>query len=283
MLVGDILKNTATRYPDKVGVVCANRRYTWREINERANGLAHGLIGLGLNKQDRVAILCRNCHRYLEFYFATAKAGLVAVPLNTWYQEQELSYVINDSEPRALIIDRDYLDVARKLKVRGIEHYIGYGRDHPYPHDLEAMVTTSPPDEPAVSIEETDLFALSYTSGTTGNPKGAMITHKNCCAAVVRMAIELRVHPDSVYILHAPMFFAAGGGGRLPPVLRSCRIIIMQYEVKAVLEAIQKERVTHFTMSPTPIKLNGESLNRQGLSLYSGHYPSNHPSSVPTY
>ena len=83
MVVGDIVRTTATRYPQKVGVIFEDRRYTWQQVNARVNSLARGLLGLGLKKQDRVAILCRNCNQYLEFYFATAKAGLVAVVLAT--------------------------------------------------------------------------------------------------------------------------------------------------------------------------------------------------------
>ena len=97
MLVGDMIRATATRYPDKVGLVFEDNKYPWREVNSRVNGLANGLLALGLNKQDRVAILCRNCNQYMEFYLAAAKAGLVAVPLNTWFKDKELSHLVNDS------------------------------------------------------------------------------------------------------------------------------------------------------------------------------------------
>jgi acyl-CoA synthetase (AMP-forming)/AMP-acid ligase II len=237
-----------------VGIIYEDKRYTWQDINARVNGLANGLLALGLNKQDRVAILCRNCNQYLEFYFATAKAGLVAVPLNTWFIGKELSYLINSSGARALIVDENYLNIAETLKVDTVEHYIGFGNKHPYTHDLETLIRESLEEEPRVEIDEDDLFALSYTSGTTGTPKEAMITHKNSIAATWRMALELRIEPHSVYVLHAPMFFAAGGGGRFPCILTGCKVIIMAYEAGAFLRTIEKERVTHFTGSPTPIK-----------------------------
>ena len=90
------------------------------------------------------------------------------------------------------------------------------------------------------------------------------------------MVMDLRIHPDSVYLLHAPMFFGAGGGGRLTTVLRGCKTIIMQYEVNAVLEAIERERITHFTMSPTPIKriVDHPDVNNayRGLQKIRKHY-----------
>lgn len=254
MLVGDIIRTTAARYPNKVGIIYGDKRYTWHEVNARVNGLANGLLALGLNKQDRVAMLSRNCNQYLEFYLATAKAGLVAVPLNTWFKGKELSHLINDSGARALIVDQNYLNVTKTLNVDTVEYYIGFGDEHPYPHDLESLIRENWKEEPRVEIDEGDLFALGYTSGTTARPKGAMLTHKNSVAGVIRQAVEWRVKPHSVYLLHAPMFFGAGGGGRLHAVLQGATCVITTSEAETVLRTIERERITHFSMSPTPIK-----------------------------
>ncbi|MEW6142356.1 MAG: long-chain-fatty-acid--CoA ligase [Chloroflexota bacterium] len=255
MLVGDILRTTGLRYPDKVGIVFEGRDYyTWAEMNNRANALANGLLAMGLNKQDRVAMLCRNCPEYLVFYFACAKAGLIAVPLNTWCKERELSFLINDSGARALIVDEQFLDIINQTDTKCVEYFIGFGGKHPYPHDFSRLMTEPPATETEVTISEDDLFALSYTSGTTGRPKGCMITHRNSVSAVTHMAMEMRVLPHSVYLLHAPMFFAAGGGGRFPSILRGSRTVLIQYDATAFLQAIERERVTHFSGSPTPMK-----------------------------
>lgn len=254
MLVGDILRTTAVKYPRKAGVVFGDKRYTWQEVNARTNSLAHGLLALGLKKQDRVAFLGRNCNQYLEFYFATAKAGLVAVPLNTWFKARELSYLIDNSGANTLVVDSNYLDAARSLAASGLKHYIGLGKGHPYPHDFETLIRENPTTEPAVKVDEKDLFVLSYTSGTTGVPKGAMVTHRNAGAGITVMALEWRVQPHHVYLLHAPFFFAAGGGARLHAVLRACTCIIMTYNAEAVLKAIDREKITHMSFSPTPIK-----------------------------
>jgi long-chain acyl-CoA synthetase len=254
LLVGDILRTTAVRYPKKVGLVFGDKQYTWEQVNARVNSLARGLLGLGLKKQDKVAILCRNCNQYIEFYFATAKAGLVGVPLNTWFKGRELSYLIDNSGANTLVVDRNYLDIAQSLEASGVKKYIGLGQGHPYPYDFEALIAENSADEPEVEVDEDDLFVLSYTSGTTGVPKGAMITHSNACAGVISVALEWRLEPHHVYLLHAPMFFAAGGGARLHAVLRGCTCIIMTYNADAVLQATERERITHMSFSPTPIK-----------------------------
>ncbi len=259
MLVGDILLATAKRYPEKIGLVDAGREYPWREVNARVNGLAHGLLGLGLNKGDRVAILCGNCHYYLEFYFACAKTGLVALPLNTWLKAGELSHPLDLSGARALVVDAAHRETAAKLRVATLEYYIGCGEAHGYTLDFETLLRENPQTEPPqtgpeAALSEDDIFVLSFTSGTTGLPKEAVITHRNACAAVWRMALDFRIRHDSVYLLHAPMFFTAGGGGRFPCILRGCRVIVTSYDAAGMLQIIEKERVTHLTGSPTPIK-----------------------------
>ncbi|MCX8126733.1 MAG: acyl--CoA ligase, partial [Dehalococcoidia bacterium] len=201
MLVGDILKTTALRYPNKVGIVYGGSDYyTWSEMDRRANSLANGLLDLGLDRQDRVAILCRNCPEYLVLYFACARAGLIAVPLNTWYKEKELSFLINDSGARAIVVDEQLTDTISKADTRCVEYFIGFGSKHHYPYDLNRLLTEPPAVEPKATIDEDDLFALSYPSGTTCRPKGCMISHRNSVAAVTRMALELRVMLHSVYL-----------------------------------------------------------------------------------
>ena len=254
MLVGDIISQTAASYPEKIGVVYGDHRQSWRQADQRATRMANGLLALGLQKGERVAILSRNCNQYIEFYFAAAKAGLVSVPLNFWLLPAELSRLINDSSASALIIDENYSDKAAELHAPSLKHYIGLGGNHSYPNDLETMIGENSDQEPGTGVEEDDIFTLAYTSGTTGTPKGAVITHGNSCAAIRTMAHEWRFEPDSVHIMHAPMFVAAGCGSRFHAVLMGSTCIIINFDAERALEVIEKEQATHFSMTPSAIR-----------------------------
>jgi len=263
--VGDIIRQTSADYPHQIGIVFKGEVFTWEQVNRRVNRLAHGLLGLGLAKGDRIAILSQSCHQYLEFYFAVAKAGLVGVPLNSMLLPAELEFIINDADATALVVDAHFSGKAEEISAENVRHFIGLGTGHGCPHDLETLILNSPEDEPAVKVTGQDIFTLAYTSGTTAFPKGAIITHLNGFTGITTMAHEWRFQPESVYLLHAPMYFAAGGGPRLHAVAGGSRCVIINYDVETVLGTIERERVTHFSMSPTPIQ---RLLDHPGVEGY---------------
>jgi len=263
--VGDIIRRTAADYPDKLGLVFGDEVFTWEQVNRRVNRLAHGLLGLGLAKGDRVAILSRSCHQYIEFYFAVAKAGLVGVPLNSMLLPAELEFIIRDAGAAALVVDAHFSDKLKGIDAESVRRFIGLGAGHGCPYDLEQLILDSPDMEPAVPVTGDDIFTLAYTSGTTAFPKGAIISHLNGVSGITTIAREWRFQPESVYLLHAPMYFAAGGGPRLHALSRGSRYVIINYDVETVLETIQRERVTHFSMSPTPIQ---RILDHPGVEKY---------------
>lgn len=251
MVVGDIIRRTAYRFPEKVGFVFDGREYTWREVNERVNRLANGLTLLGLEKGDRIAVLARSSNVYMELYCAAAKAGFVFVPVNTWLKAREVGSIVADSRPRALLVDAPYESIVAELDCSGIEFMIGLGAGHRFDHDLVDIMTGSPATEPAIAISESDLYALAYTSGTTGMPKGVMITHRTTCAAVVNHVVAMSLRPHHVFMIHAPMFFLASGANRFNAILAGCRCIITTSDIVGMLDIISREKVTHFTVSPT--------------------------------
>jgi acyl-CoA synthetase (AMP-forming)/AMP-acid ligase II len=179
LTAGEALARNALLVPRKVGARDLSREMTYATWNRRACRLANALLGLGLERGDRVAILAYNCLEWLEIYPALAKAGLVALPINFRLVGREIAYILADSGARALIVQapllapveeiRDGIDLpAQRLIVLGAAHEV------PGSADYEALLAEASDAEPALAVVPDDIAVMLYTSGTTGRPKGAM-------------------------------------------------------------------------------------------------------------
>jgi len=255
MVIGDLIRRNVKNYPDKMGVIAEAERYTWKQLDERANALANALISLGFKKQDKIAFLSFNHPRYVEFYQAIAKAGLIAVPLNAWFIGKELSFIINDSEAQGLIVEDRFSDVINSIKheLTNIKEFIGMGRFHDLPLDYETLIKDSSAEDPRVEVYEEDIYTIHYTSGTTGRPKGAVLTHKNMCAGSMSLAMETRLLPHYKVLMCTPPFYMGFCGSLISVILRGgCTIVTLEkFEPKTVLETIQREKINYTMFVPT--------------------------------
>jgi len=215
MVVGDIITSNARLFPDKMGIVDEKVRLTWRQVNERVNRLANALVGLGMRKGDRVAIMAENCHEYAEFFFAVAKAGLMTVCLNYRLMPEQLVRILNDCEPKAILIQDKFHEVIEVLKsaVKSLSSFIAIGEQNDCGYEYETLLSQYPSTEPDVEVSEDDIFRIQYTTGTTGTRKGAMLSHKteiNNCMTRLQSSATFR---DDVVLSNAP-FFAVGTQAR---------------------------------------------------------------------
>lgn len=263
-VIGDLLRRTARVYPDKIGVkdkygkyVPVDTQYTWREFNEKVNRLANGLLKIGLRYQDRVAIYSDTRSQYFMAYMALAKTGLVTVPINTAYKGKELAYLINNSGARAVIVDVDRLPVLRDLlpDLRSVEYVIGLGRghytDHDCRYDFNALVADGSPEEPSVTVGEQDLAMLLYTSGTTGRPKGAMLTHRNWCTSAFIVTGEWRLYPYHKFLCVLAPFFTGCFVFMTFSAARGFTLVMSDFDPVKVMDTISKEKITYTMFVPT--------------------------------
>ena len=187
LAVGQILENAAKSVPDKIAVVDGGLRITYDELNRTTDALAASLDDIGLKKGDRVAIYMKNSLELIVAFYALQKLGIIAVWVNSMYRTHESEFILNNSEARAVFIfdrqdDYDYLEGILNIQKNSptLEKIIvvgdGKGQGVYSFHGLIADGRTKKSTSPAIDTRQ-DLAMLLYTSGTTGKPKGAMITH----------------------------------------------------------------------------------------------------------
>ena len=256
------LKRHAARvFGHKVGVVCADRRFTYSEFNERCDRLSDALLQLGLKSGDRVASLSFNCHRLLEAYYGVPQIGAILLPLNIRLNPEELGYILNDSAPRLLFFDPEFIPLVEGLRaqVQSVEHFIGLRGSRPgwaRPQGYDELLAAAEPREIDYrGIDENSVAELFYTSGTTAHPKGVMLTHRNLYLHAFYTAVGLRgAGDDEVHLYTVPLFHVNSWGAPHIVTLGGGRhVMLKKFDPAAVLELIQRERVTRLQMVPTMV------------------------------
>jgi len=248
MNIGTIPAKWAESDPGRTALIDipANRRVTFGMLDERVRRLANGLLELGLRREDRVAILSKNCIEYLEIYFACGRAGLIAQPLNWRLSVSELQRVLEDGGPNVVVTSSEFAEELVVLsKQLDIAHWLSFGEgtDGSY----ESLINNASTTEPSVSgsVGGQDPMLIIYTGGTTGQSKGALHTHHSLFMGMLNQTVAERIVPSDVYMLTGQMF-------HIPVALainylaHGCPVVLMNFDAKEALEIIQAERVSAF-------------------------------------
>ena len=256
-----VLERNAERYPDKEAIIFQDTRLTYKEVNERVNSLARGLLDLGIKKGDVVALLLYNCAEFLEITFAVNKVGAIWLPLNWRLVGEELSYILNDAQAKMLISEKQFAEVIGAIKkdVPLVKGYVGVGKDVPegwkgYDEIVSANPGSVVPHEP---VELEDLSRLMYTSGTTAHPKGTMITYGNLYWKNVSHILDLELTPEDKILVVGPLYHV--GGLDLPMTgaiyAGGSAIILKSFDPIEALKAIDKERITGTWLAPAMMNI----------------------------
>ncbi|WP_254769500.1 long-chain-fatty-acid--CoA ligase [Salinilacihabitans rarus] len=217
MLTTDFLDRAVDLYDDVTGVVAHDgTEYTYAEVNDRVNRLAHALAESGVEQGDRVALLAPNTHYFIETLYATNKLGAVFVPLNYRLATGEYEYILNDCEAGTLIADYDYAGKVEPIRDEiPAETFVGYRADEIEGEwiDYEAFLDGQPAEEPdRPAIGEDDDASINYTSGTTGDPKGVVRTHRTEHWHALVLDQHMEIRDDDTYLWTLPMFHCNGWG-----------------------------------------------------------------------
>jgi len=268
----EMINDNAQRYPDKTAFIFEDRRHTFREVNQRVNSLVNALADLGVGKGDRVGILAYNCSQYFEV-FGLAKAGRVCVPLNYRSVGRELSYLINNSEISALIVESEFVDVVESIRheLDGVRTLICLDAEVEGMLNYEELIGRFPPDEPTDEIEADDPCILFYTSGTTGRPKAAIHTHRSMVAEATLPHRNLS--PDDIVLCVMPFFHVGGLAAHMVAAFAAGATIVIhkKFDESLVLEAIEKEGPTYIFLVPAMIIRLLEHPNLSQYDLSSLH------------
>jgi acyl-CoA synthetase (AMP-forming)/AMP-acid ligase II len=211
--LGEILRFNARIFPDKIGARDLERAMTFRLWNARSCRLANALLGSGLAKGDRVAVLAYNCVEWLEIYAATAKAGLVAVPINFRLVGDEIRYIVENCEAAAFIVQDDLLEPVERVRpnlsvpARNFIHF-GASTCPPGYRAYEDLLAAARDSEPDATVQPADPWTLMYTSGTTGKPKGAIRSHQGGAHLSLITEVEMGFGRRDTALLVMPMCHA---------------------------------------------------------------------------
>jgi long-chain acyl-CoA synthetase len=258
MFITQGLKRAAQVNRDGIATVDGERRHTWSAFALRVAKLAGALRALGLEPRGRVAVLAFNSDRYLEYFYAVPWAGGIIVPLNVRLTPPELGYMLRDAAVQILVVDEAHLRMLPDLTAQApIPHNI-YAGDGNAPENLlyhESILAAADP-APDAGQGGDDIAGIFYTGGTTGLPKGVMLTHTNLVSNALVSLLNIYEGEPWTYLHSAPMFHIADCQWNVGVTLHAgTHVFIPRFAPEPMLTAIEKYRVTHCALVPTMVNM----------------------------
>jgi acyl-CoA synthetase (AMP-forming)/AMP-acid ligase II len=273
--VGELYDSCVTHYGPQVALEFRNRTCTYTELGENARRLANGLHALGLGKGDRVAFLMANCPEYVFTEYALAKLGAVRVPLAVLLGPEHHVYMMNHSECVALVYHESLAARVQQMipQLETVRHFICITEDPgnaPADHvHLQALLADSSPEFPKLDVAARDLCGIYYTGGTTGRPKGVMLSHRAWVNSVLLEMLSLGLGRHETFAYVTPLTHAAGVL-LLPVLLRKGTALILDgFNPEIFLEAVERAKVTAAFCVPTMIYMLLDHPEAQGFDTSS--------------
>lgn len=253
-----MLRHAVARNGDGDAIVDGDVRMSYRDFDAAVSRAANGLAALGIEQGDRVALVMGNCGEFLIALMAAARIAAISVPINVREQTPELTYILNHCGARVVVHDAT---VAERLPPPGdvetVEHRFCVGEAIPGSAPLEDLLNGSVSEVPRPASEEEDVAVILYTSGTTGRPKGAMLTHFNIAHSVMHFEICMGLGEADRSILAVPASHVTGLVANILAMIHvaGCNVILPQFDAAAYLAVAARERVTHTILVPAMYNL----------------------------
>ena len=260
--LGQQCKLNAFKFPNRVAMKDSKRVFTYFETNQRVNQLANSLLELGLSRGDKVAVFMENSIEIVEIFLATAKTGLIIVPINFRLVAQEVEYIVDNSDARAFIVDAEFAPMIDTIKNRlnniPGDNYITVGSECGGYREYEAFIAASTDHEPDIQVDPEETWILIYTSGTTGKPKGVVRSHASHIAFYLINAVDYGFNAQDVCLNVMPLchinstfftftFLYIGASVYIHPA--------RSFKPVEILQIIEQEKITFISLIPTHYNL----------------------------
>ncbi len=272
MILGDLIRRNAQYYPDKPAFIMDGQSVTFGEYNSQVNRLVSALLRRGFNPPDHISILANNCLEYLDIYGAAEKGGFRIAPVNFRLTPTELIKVIGDARPRVLFVQNRYRSVVDSVRadLPSVELYVIVdGQAVPGWTTLNELLVEGDDQEPQVQISPDDVCYLIFTSGTTGIPRAAMLTHQAQWLDAAIVALEMALTPNDRHLGIMPLYHIGGRALVLGHFFRGCTCVLHDgFDAGRMFRDIETYRLTttHVVSTMVNMMLNHPETGRHDLS-----------------
>ena len=278
MNLGQNLKVNAKKFPNTVMLKDSQRSFTYPEVNKRVNQLSHSLLSLGLSKGDKVAVLLENSIEIVEVFLATAKTGIIIVPVNFRLVSAEVEYIADNSDAKAFIVHDEFTSTVDPIKAKlnniAPDNYIAVGQAVEGYRSYDGLIENASDSEPDIEVAPEDTWVLIYTSGTTGKPKGVVRSHESHIAFFLINAVDFGFNEHDYCMNVMPLchinstfftftFLYIGGSVYIHPA--------RSFRPEEILEIVEREKISFISLIPTHYNLilnaSADARNRDVSSI----------------
>jgi len=253
----ELLAITSMIVPEREAIIFDENRFTFGELADRVNRLSNGLSELGVGAGDRVAVMQVNCNEHIESYFATSKLDAIFVPINFRARAEELVFMLNDSGVKVVILGQRYQEMLNSIKseLTTVEHMITMEKPGEGFVFYDDIIANSSADERSPSADEDDTTIVMFTAGTTGTPKGVMLSHNSFSSYILANVEPVDMEMAERNVLSVPLHHIAGMQAVMAAIYGGRTLVLQrQFDEEGWMKLVQEEKVNRAMMVPTMLK-----------------------------